>query len=145
MKLKKSVLCLTLILMIGLITFGVSKDAKAQIYYGEYCWEFSSGEDTTGTIQLGLLMFGNWHFTVSGVVSLSKPAGYQFPAYGNLELVGSDWVLTLTIPGSRDGKLGIDNYKATLDWSLNGISEWIGVYQGATEYGTGTIALTACE
>ena len=104
---------------------------------GDYCWNFDLNAMSM-TLQLGVTHIGGGHNLCSGLFTITGPPGpyqnMQFPAYGNLEIVGGEIYLTLSLAGVRDEIIGIDMMKAILNPdNLNGTFEWIGVYSVSEE------------
>jgi len=118
-----------------------------------YCWNFSNPIlGISGKVQLRFANIGGSSYLVSGMSTVTYPVTMQFPVYGNVELVGGNMYLTLTLAGIRNGVIGIDMQKAQLDpITLNGTFEQIGVYSGAvvgsavTEISGGTFTHTTCQ
>ena len=113
---------------------------------GDYCWNYYNYDfNTSGTLQLGVTNIGGDHNLCSGLFTVTGEG--IFPAYGNLEIVGDDIYLTLSLAGVRDGEIGIDKMKAILDSDLVGTFESFGVYSNSdapvVELSSGT--LTPCE
>jgi hypothetical protein len=126
---------------------------KKSIRRGDFCWDFTSTLGNSGTLQLGVTHIGDDHNLCSGFFTVTSEGGIIFPAYGNLEIVGEDVYLTLSLAGVRNGVIGIDMIKATLDSDLDGSFESIGVYSvdgntgssAVVELSSGTLTSTTCE
>jgi len=125
---------------------------KISIRHNDICWDITDDtKEQEMTLQLGVTPIGGGHNLCSGLFTITEhedPAykGMQFPAYGNLEIVGEKIYLTLSVAGVRDGIIGIDMMKAILDPdNLNGTFEWIGVYSDAVELSIGELTSTPCE
>jgi len=63
-----------------------------------------------------------------------------------MRMAGPGGTTTLTVPGRRDGFLGIDLIQAVLDPSTaSGTFESVGVFGDAFESNAGTMTFTACQ
>ncbi|MBI4775832.1 MAG: hypothetical protein HY788_16950 [Deltaproteobacteria bacterium] len=120
--------------------------ALAGEYIGDFCWAFSHlALDISGVIKLGISHMGGDHYTCSGVITVTNPTFMQFPAYGNAELLAGKIYITLSLAGIRNGVIGIDMIKATLNPDLSGTFESIGVYADAVELSEGGLTSTTCQ
>lgn len=114
---------------------------------GEHCWNFSNTVlGISGTLRLGVTHIGGGHNLCSGYFTVKVPINKQFPAYGNIEIVGESIYLTITFTGQRNENIGIDMIKAILDSNMsNGTFKSIGVYVDAVELSEGTLTSTTCQ
>lgn len=119
--------------------------AIAGDYLGEFCWNFTNTtQGTSGVLRLGVDSIGDGHYLCSGKATVNTPVSLVVPVFGNAEVVDGKIVVTLTVPGRRDGNLGSEILTISLDSKFNGTFESIGIYSDATEVSEGTVTRTTC-
>lgn len=121
------------------LVFLCSTDAYCGDYLGDICWNFTNDSEASGVAKPGFTHIGGNHILCSGVIALNEPIKLEFLAYGNIEYVNEQFVLTLTLAGVRINDMGVDMVRAILSpYTLNGVTQSIGVYSEAIELGEGT-------
>jgi hypothetical protein len=120
---------------------------------GEQFWSFSNtveGTQVSGTLRLGVTKVADDHYLCSGVWAITDPVSYDFSTFGNMECMDNEIRATLCLQGKRwEGDsytVGIDMMTITMDPNtLNGTSEGIGFYHGATEHSVGAVVYIGRE
>ncbi len=83
----------------------------------------------------------------SGVFTVTEPTSTQFPVHGNVELLGGEIYVTLSLAHRlRNSSLGLTVLEARLDpTDLNGTFESINLFIDIVEVSQGTFAYTTCK
>ena len=90
--------------LFGLLSGMIVMKAEAGDYIGEYCWNFTNTTfQTAGAIRLGIDHIGDNHYLCTGKVTVTSPVSLKVPVFGNAEIVDGKIIITLTIPGRRNG------------------------------------------
>ena len=77
--------------------------------------------------------------------SATLASGIHLVLSGNAEIVDGKIVVTITIPGRRNGNLGSEIAYISLDPSnYSGTTESIGIFSDKIEVSEGTVSLTTC-
>jgi len=120
--------------------------ACAGDYLGQFCWNFTNTTfGSSGIISLGVEHIGDNHYLCSGKVTVTSPLSLIVPVFGNAEIVDGKIVLTITVPGRRNGNLGSEILYASLNPSnYSGTFESIGIFSDKIEVSQGTVTLTTC-
>lgn len=119
--------------------------AIAGEYIGEFCWNFTNTTNgSSGVISLGVEHIGDGHYLCSGKATVKSPVTLTIPVFGNAEIVDGKIVITLTVPGRRNGNLGSEIVYILLTSGFNGTLESIGIYSDKIEVSQGTVTYTTC-
>jgi hypothetical protein len=129
-----------------LVVILTSVTARAGNYLGEFCWNFTNTTfETTGIVSLGVEHIGDSHYLCSGKVTVTTPISLIVPVFGNAEIFDGKIVLTITVPGRRNGNLGSEIAYISLDPSnYSGTIESIGIFSDKIEVSQGMVTLTTC-
>ena len=142
---KRVELGFVLLIVCSLVSASTTMRANAGDYLGEFCWNFTNTTTgASGVLSLGVEHIGDGHYLCSGKGTIKSPVSLIVPVFGNAEIVDGKIVITVTVPGRRNGNLGPEIIYITLNSNFNGTFESTGVYSDKIEVSEGTVAYTTC-
>ncbi len=151
-------------LLVGLILLGAIPESRADVYYGDICWQVNNATDISwqaGGIQTSqqtssqaILRLGTYqkeggHYALYGKASSIDMATVA-AAHGNAEVQGNSILMTLTYAGAGSTDKFNDIVNAVLDaQTLNGTFAEIGTHYNNSgplgiHYGDGTMTKITC-
>jgi len=154
----------SLSLLVGLILLGAIAESRADVYYGDLCWQLNNATDiswqaggvqtsqsTSGQaiLRLGTYQKEGGHFVFYGKVSSADSATVA-PVHGNAEVQGDSVLMTLTYSGTGSTDKFNDIVNAVLNaQTLNGTFAQIGTHYNNSgplgiHYGDGTMTRITC-
>ena len=118
----KKLVVLTICVMTCIVT--VCKSVHAGQYLGEFCWNdtITQGSSGTGIIKLGITDIGGGHYLASGkYIMIEDEEKFEFILCGNVELVNGKIQMSLNLNIYENNTIEDESWNIVLDpVTLNG-------------------------
>ncbi len=130
------IVLVSFIFVFSIVAFATSSTVEASQELGELCWEVLENDVVSGTLKLGILLYGDNHYIVNGK-ALDTAGNTIEILQGIAEIEGEEIWITINSSGRHDGALytstsNIILNKSAIDGTILGIDTF-------AYYGDGTV------